>query len=465
MRRLLMVCYDFPPSAVGIWRTLKFCRYMRENGWMPAILTVRGIRGPLWDEGPLRELPPGTEIRRTGTADAYRLAYIADKYRRRFRPDDIEAPADKGAAAKATHPLGRRVMDLLRAWVLVPDDRIGWYPYAVGEGKRWLADGGFDAVYSTSYPHSAHLIGRRLAEHANLPFIADYRDIWIENYQFYKPPTGFHDSLHRRMERNVVRRAFRVVSATEPISEDFRRRYPEENPEKFATITNGFDSRDYRGKEPKPDRQHFTISYVGLMYGQTSPEVFLQGIRLLLDREPRWKKSLRLRFVGSLIEPYEEMIDAFRLRKYTSVESYVPHEWALQAMMDADALLLVVAPVEGSHIMMTQKVFEYVAARRPILALVPEGAVRDFLDLIGEGVVVNPRSAEGVANAVDKMLLTWHVHGRPELPDNRLIRNFERRRLARKLCEMLNQGVDAYGGRPMGEVPRFSEDVAPELAE
>lgn len=446
MKRVLIVSYDFPPSAIGIWRTLKFCRYMGEFGWEPSILTVKPVRSTRYDLSPLEELPADTPIRRTGSLDQNRVAMQLKELRDRFRGASAEekasAPKKGQAEKKATHAAFRAAMDVLRRWVLVPDDRMGWYPFALREGRRWLREEKFDLIYSTCFPNTAHVVGEQLARESGLPFVPDYRDIWIGNYYFYQTPTIFHDRYQRRLEQKVVSTASQVISCTGPITEDFFDRYPDQPREKFHTITNGFDPGDFPKVTPYPDPEHFTISYVGTMYGSTSPEPFFQAVRQLLKRYPRWQDILRLRFVGTMIEPYEKMIDQFGLSKITQRDPYLQHEEALRVMAEADALLLIVAPVKGSHIMLTQKVFEYAAARRPVFGLVPKGAARDFLREIDEGPVVHPKNQDGIEKNLEKMLLDWEKNGRLSLQENPVLKKYERRELAKRMAGVLDLALE-----------------------
>ena len=423
-----MVSYDFPPSSIGIWRTLKFCRYLPEFGWQPAVLTVRPVRSPRQDEGPLSELPEGTEVRRTGSADPHRLAWLLG------RKGSGGAGGSGGPATSATW---RPVFEFLRSWVFIPDDRIGWMPFAVREGRGWLREQKFDAVYTTSTPHTAHLVGERLAREAGLPLLADFRDVWVGNYLTYRPATAWQDRRQRALEARVVRRAGRVVSATEPITQDFIERYSAEPRGKFLTITNGFDDSDFVPDGAHHDPSVYTITYAGTLFGATSPVPFLRAVRLLLRQRPEWREVLRLRFLGSMIEPYRETIRKFGLGDITRVEPYLPHSEALRAMQAADMLLLIVADQPGSHIMLTQKVFEYAAARRPVLGLVPEGAARDFLSEIGEGRIAPPSAIRHIAREIDIALTRWREHGREVLPPNPRLAKYHRRELTRRLAEAL----------------------------
>jgi glycosyltransferase involved in cell wall biosynthesis len=438
MRRLLMICYDFPPSSLGIWRTLKYCRYMGEFGWEPAILTVKPTRSPRSDYGPLKELPPGTPVRRTEALEPNRLAQVASDLKARFvsRPAGDVRTTPTG---KASNSRLRAVMDVFRQWVLIPDERIGWYPFAMAAGNRWLREERFDAVYTTSFPSTSHVIGTELARRHRLPLLTDFRDIWIGNYVFYTPATPLHDRLQRKLERRVISTSSCVVSATRQITDDFLARHLDQPVEKFVTITNGFDEEDFQLDGAKPDRAHFTITYAGTMYGSTSPRWFLEAVAQVLAERPEWRNVLRLRFVGSMIEPFRQMITTSGLDDISSVEPYLEHGEALRVMAEADALLLIVARQPGSHIMLTQKVFEYAAARRPILGLVPDGAAKDFLLEIREGEIVPPDETAPVADALRRMLSRWESEGREELPPNPALEAYRRRNLTQRLCAELDR--------------------------
>ncbi len=428
-----MVSYDFPPSSVGIWRTLKFCRYLPEFGWRASVLTVLPVRSPREDEGPLAELPEGTEVRRTESLDPQRLAWVLA--RRRIVRGKGTAPGQPPVTGGRL----RGVFEFLRSWVFMPDDRVGWMPFALRAGRRWLREAQFDAIYTTSTPHTAHLVGEKLSRESGLPMLADFRDIWVGNYLTYRPATAWHDRRQHALEARVVRHAGRVVSATGPITEDFIERYPAEPREKFLTITNGFDDVDFPPGAPEHDPSVYTVAYAGTLFGATSPVPFLRAVRLLLRQRPEWRRVLRLRFLGAMIEPYRETIRRAGLEDITTVEPYLPHSEALRAMQAADLLLLIVADRPGSHIMLTQKVFEYAAARRPVLGLVPEGAARDFLEEIGEGYLAPPEDVRAIAGRLDRALTHWREHGREVLPPNPRLARYHRRELTARLAEALEQ--------------------------
>ncbi|HMX62365.1 MAG TPA: glycosyltransferase [Candidatus Sumerlaeota bacterium] len=438
MRRVLIICYDFPPSSIGIWRTLKFCHYMNEFGWHPSILTVKPAPSSRWDDAPLGELPPNTRIRRAGALEPARVSHLLREAKRAILGSPARKEGRQGPP-RNTNSLLRDAMEFLRRWVLIPDERIGWLPFAYAKACRWLREEKFDAVYTTSFPATAHVVGAMLAKKFGVPLLTDFRDIWIGNYVFYHPATKFHARLQRRLEAFAISRASSVVSATSQITDDFLSRYLGEPAEKFTTITNGFDDRDFQFPEVTADADHFTISYVGTMYGATSPQWFFEAVQQVLTENPRWNDKLRIRFVGSMVEPYRSLIRKYRLSHVVRVDDYVAHDEALRIMAEADALLLIVASVPGSHIMLTQKVFEYAAARRPILGLIPDGAARDFLSELNEGCIVPPDETKPIADALRRMLKAWEVAGRERLGANPVLAKYHRRALTERLCAELDR--------------------------
>jgi glycosyltransferase involved in cell wall biosynthesis len=433
MRQLLVIAYDFPPSSVGIWRTLKFCRYMVEFGWMPSVLTVEPVRSARTDWGPMAELPEGVEVRRTESLDPQRLAWRLG--------GGAAAPAAPGTAParlRWTSRAARAAMEAMRRWVFLPDQSMGWYPFATAAARRWMRERRFDAVYTTSFPHTAHLVGAAVA--GATPWLADFRDIWIGNDAFHRPATPLHAAIHRAMERRVVTRASRVLAATAPITADFRRRHSDLPADRFATLTNGYDPADFPppGAATDHDPTVYTIVYAGTLFGDRSPEPFLRAVRRVIDRDPAAAAVLRLRFLGSMTAAHRRAVESHGLGAITRIEGYQPHNAALAAMQAADMLLLIVEDTPGNHIMLTQKVFEYAAARRPILGLVPEGAAREFLEDLGEGPVVHPNDEQGIAAAVEDALAAWRRDGRRVLGDNARLRRYHRRELTRELVSHLD---------------------------
>jgi len=256
-RRLLLFAYDFPPALVGVRRTVKFVRYLREFGWRCAVITVKPVAGAGWDTAALREVAGARPlIRRAGSLDPYRLRMIAQGLAWPLMRRVYQGPGGPGGAAAkdgggsgagnwgVSREWQRRLMTFLRRALFVPDDRVGWLPFALVRGlsaaRRWKPD----ALYSTSYPHTAHLAAGLTRALTGIPWLADFRDGWTQNPSFFDPLTPLHAAAQRALERWTARRADRLLTVSPPITEHLQRlRGPGKAP--AETLYNGFDDSDF----------------------------------------------------------------------------------------------------------------------------------------------------------------------------------------------------------------------------
>lgn len=229
MRRVLMVSYYFPPlGGIGSLRALKFATYLPEFGWEPTVLAPR--HGAYYRDPSL--LFPEEKVARTGSLELSRLGKRA-----------------LGAGGSDTQPAGvgpflRRVRGLVRRFVYRPDAQVGWYPFAVAVGRRVLRERRFDAVFSSSFPITAHLVARRLHRDTGLPWVAEFRDPWTD-------VANPGDPLRRRdqrLERALASEAAAVVVPSPAWGALFRGK----GARVVEVITNGYDPADIPPCQPPP---------------------------------------------------------------------------------------------------------------------------------------------------------------------------------------------------------------------
>ena len=254
MRQILMIAYYFPPfGGAGVQRSLKFAKYLPEFGWLPVVLSAKPPVHHLRDETLLAEIPIGVQVQRVDTLHL---------------------------------PLGLpwRVRNLITRWVLMVDEQIGWLPYALPAARRLLKAQNIRVIFTTSAPYSAHLIGYWLKSKYNLTWIADFRDPWIDNFN-YVFPTLLHRRFAKSLERRILSRADLVTVASESMRLTILDRYPQLSPDNVVTITNGFDPSDFEGNTPVAhDSTRFQITYTGSFYAKKlTPDDFLRCLRQLID--------------------------------------------------------------------------------------------------------------------------------------------------------------------------------------
>jgi glycosyltransferase involved in cell wall biosynthesis len=229
-----------------------------------------------------------------------------------------------------------------------------------------------------------------------------------------------HGYLQRRIERGIVRRADRLVFATQGFLDGYADRYPWAA-SKMRVIANGYDRNDLPAPESPgggdaagrdaegrgPDRKPFRIVFGGSIYGAHELEIFLDGLELLVAARPEIRDRLEVEFIGWLSLHNQEVAARYttpeRLGPMLRFTGFLPHRDAVARMATADALLQLVAdgPNKAGH--QGGKLLEYLGLDRQILAVVPEGKARELLRELDWGVVADP-TPEGVADGVGRLL-------------------------------------------------------------
>ena len=417
MKRVLMVCYYFPPLGMGgTQRPAKFAKYLPEFGWEPVVLTVKPIAYWARDPDMLRELAH-VDIYRTGSLDPQRMLALA-------------------GSGKEVKPVVTRSGGLLQAlnrqvlpWIVLPDTKMLWAPFAVHTAKSIYKHTGFDAVYSTSPPHSAHLIARRIRKTLAIPWVADFRDSWAGSVVVHEP-TALHRRVHRKMQAGVVRDADAVVAVSEGIRDVLGRT------KRAFVIHNGFDPADFPAPSLNRSKK-FVFCHCGSITEFSFPDVLLAAVQAWLRAEPGFRRKLEFRFIGQdMSGKLQDLIRSHGLQDMCSVSGYRTHRRALQTMVDADALILI-ARGRADLAFIPGKTFEYLGSRKPIVVI---SDVPDTLALTGKHDLVFSAAPDSTAGII-RCLKTVVDAGPGQLRDPESVSRFERRAETARLADILNQMV------------------------
>ena len=341
MRRVLIVAYYFPPlGGVGSVRVSGFARNLPAHGWEPTVLAPRNAAYHRDERLEVRE----ESVVRTGSIELSR----AGKRLLRAGGDDVK-PAELG-------PLGSVLGGAVRAAIYYPDAQNGWYVPAVTAARRLLRRQKFDAVFSSSFPITAHLIAKHIHRRARLPWVAEFRDPWSETI----PPGTSRHRRAARLESGLARAASERVMA----SPTWARRHADRWGVPVDVITNGFDPDVQPPSRPPPST--FTVAYLGTFYPTTqSLSGAWPALRSLLDRWP----EMRIRFIGELHPALRAELERDELDATVQVTGFLPHDDALSELRGASALL-VAGPRDASGVFAGQiaaKLFEYLATDVPIV--------------------------------------------------------------------------------------------------
>lgn len=437
---LLMIAYEFPPAAAGgVIRTVKFARYLPRFGWKPHVLTPSNTTVRCRDESMLDELPPEVIVHRSRSFE----------YRNWL--------GRGGWLARGIDWRIRAVFD----WLAVPDRMVFWAVPAVGKGLRIIRRYGIDALYSTSWPFSDHLAGLILHRLTGLPWIADFRDPWLEHYN-YGPASARHDRWNRRIERAICERASVVVSPTVLATRAMRQSHPDLPRGRFVTIRNGYDEGEFAGRV-MPSGE-FLIVHAGSFYGTRNPQGFFKGVQRFVEEQPQAGDRLRIVFLGTSLD------GAFAppaLKVRIEYRPWVPHAQTIEWLRRARVLLLIQHRDPAVKLTVTGKLYEYMATGRHILSLNTQpGENESLLRRYGRATVLRDCEPGAVAEALAD-LYRQDMSG--ELPGAQgldactaeYVRQFRRELSAQKLADLLDRVV---GGAKIPQSMPASPSATPAVA-
>ncbi|NHB67653.1 glycosyltransferase family 4 protein [Perlabentimonas gracilis] len=426
-KRLLILTYYWPPSGgSGVQRWLKFAKYLREFGWEPVIYTPQNPEVAMVDETLNTDIPQGVEVLKRNIFEPYMVFRLFTRQKGKM---GVGFTSYEGSAKGV---VGRLAL-WVRANLFIPDARMFWVKPSVRFLTKYLIQHPVDAVVSTGPPHSMHLIARGLKQKLGIKWMADFRDPWTNIDYFIDLPLAARAlKKHRRLEHDVLVSADEVVVVGSQMQNEFE----QTSSRKVHIITNGYDETDFPTQLASPDAQ-FTITHVGTIPPNRNSELLWQALSHLVNSNNDIAKQLKIQLLGNVDKLVIDQISQYNLTPYCQQLGYLSHAQSVQLMQRSQILLLLVNNSPNAKGILTGKVFEYLAARRPILAIGPlDGDVDNLLKETKAGVTANFSNYDDILNN-----LTWlwddYVQGFPSL-QNIDATAYSRRNLTGRLVEILD---------------------------
>jgi glycosyltransferase involved in cell wall biosynthesis len=435
-RTVLVLAFQFPPETGSIQRVTRYVQYLPDFGWDPVVLTRRVDSHALADASLLGRVAGRAKIRRVGPFPLWR------RIRAGLAPRAASVATKTGPPGgqirlndKGFRGIARACFRTLRRWLLWPDEAIFWLPSALFAALRQMSTRKVDAVYTVSPPHSAHLVGAALKRLTGVRWVADFRDPWVNDPDLIVP-TRLHRAAHSLAEIWVLKNADHLVTTTDFHTRYFRSRLPREASGRVQTITNGYDAEEVAGL-PVYDGQRFDITYAGGFCCSRKATPFLRALSQLRARAPGVASQVFVRLIGGPNPPLEAEVAAFDLQGQVEFTGHLPHRRALEELARSAVLLLSVGGDYIAQISVPAKLFEYMAIRRPVLAITPPGAAAALVEESGCGVVLHPDDVDGIERAILEYYRQFqrgelHAASAPEV-----LRRFERRGLTETLSRLL----------------------------
>jgi glycosyltransferase involved in cell wall biosynthesis len=381
--KLLLVTYFFPPAGgAGSQRPLKLAHHLPGLGIETHVLAPTD---PKW-------IHTDGEAHVSPDVHVHRAHYLGP--RTRLRAEEIRGRRRLSRALTEASLLGPRL--------LLPDQHVLWNLTAVGRAISVVRRENVDVVLTTSPPSSVHLVGAAVKRITGVPWIADLRD-----------PVFGHP--HRRLElravrakeraeRGVIQLVSRYADAVVAASGGIARSVSTLSPRRSVVIIpNGCDFDDFEGLAYRQS-ERFRITHTGMFLGRRDPRPFLSAVAAAGG-------DVLVRFVGGCRDADRDWARQIGLGDNLEVVDYVPRRRALELQRDSEALLLLIPDSGGrGRAVLSGKLFEYLAAGRPILAAVPpDGEAAELIRETSAGIVVRPDDVVGLRDAIRELESRWRA--------------------------------------------------------
>jgi glycosyltransferase involved in cell wall biosynthesis len=425
--KILIISYLFPPvGGIGVQRALSLAKYLPRCGFKVHILKANSAGGPVHDPALVQQIPPTVMVHRAFSPE------IPFAIRQK-----LWAGLTRGRTPEA-RPAGRSWKSMITGAakkLMCPEPEILWAPFALRKARQIIRRHQIEFVLVTVPPFSALVVGTALKqEFPSLVLVSDFRDEWLS---FYLKDFEFQNSDYTRrraeaIERETVERSDLVVAVNRSSRQEIRRRYPEQPEEKFAVIPNGYDPEAFAGFLPRPSQSsRMVVTHVGTVYKTASPHFYLDA----LDGLPaEVRDRIETRFVGRVSESERALMENRGSRVIQL--GFMSQAEALKYMEDTDYLLLTMT----NDISVPGKLFEYMATRKPILAVTEPGSEVD--QLVREtacGICAPPSDLKEIQSMLMRSFEAWQNRRKLVEREGCPVERYERPRLAKEYASLMRR--------------------------
>ncbi|WP_298486336.1 glycosyltransferase family 4 protein [uncultured Maribacter sp.] len=359
MKKVLIIAYYWPPAGgPGVQRWLKFITYLRDFNIEPVLYIPENPHYPIEDASLLNEIPEGITIYKNAIFEPYKLASIfSSKKTKRI---------SSGLIQTKKQSFLEKTFLWVRGNLFIPDARKFWVKPSISFLEDVIKKEKIETIITTGPPHSVHLIGLGLKKKLNITWISDFRDPWTTiGYHKKLKLTNASKKKHEYLENEVLNTADKIIVTSATTKKEFKTI----TSQPIEVITNGYDLKI--AQEVQLDSK-FTIAHIGSLLTGRDPDNLWKALSELLSENENFKNLFSLQLVGVVSDDVLENIKKYKLVNNTEIIGYLSHNDAVVFQRKSQVLLLVEINSEETKGIIPGKVFEYFAAKRPILGVGPK---------------------------------------------------------------------------------------------
>ncbi len=419
--KVLIITYYWPPAGgSGVQRWLKFVKYLQDFDVEPVVYTVENPDYVLTDDTLKKEIPNGIEIIKQPIWEPNNLLTL-------FKSKQQKTSA---GFLNPDPSFLEKQLQYIRANYFIPDARKFWMKPSVRFLSEYLKNNKVDVVITTGPPHSLHLIGMELKRRFPIKWISDFRDPWTDIDYFHQLPlTEKAIQKHKELENKVLQQSDVVIVIGKTMKDKF-----DKFNKNIHVICNGFDG-DITDSEKELDK-NFSITHIGLMNADRNPKILWEVLSEMISENSEFAKDLEIKLIGEVAKEVKTHIADSKLEKMTQYINYVPHHKVMEYQRSTQVLLLAVNNVPSAKGIITGKIFEYLQAKRPIVAIAPKnGDLAEIVNETNAGFVVDFDDKENQKKTILD-LYKKYKDGKLKV-DTKNIEQYQRKNLTNKLAEVI----------------------------
>lgn len=394
MKKVLIISYYWPPSGgIGLHRCLKFAKYLRSFGWEPVVYAPLNAQYPYFDDTNFKHIPEDITVLK----------------RKIFEPFNIFKKLSGRKKTDSANPVYVRDRKLspidnfaiwLRGNFFIPDARCFWIKPSVKFLTKYLNDNPIDAILTDGPPHTNTVIGCKLSQKTNIPWLADFQDPWTQVDYYHMLKIGKRaDRKHRKLEQET----FKTAKKTTIVSPTWKKDLESIGATNVDVIFWGYDEDDFPKTQPTFDDE-FSIVHAGQLGFDRRPDTFIKILGDLKENNPDFGDKLKIKFAGTVDYAIIEMIKEQGLEENYVSMGNIPRPKAIELCLKSHIQFLPLNIADNAKGRIPGKLFENMRSKRPILCLGPKGSdVSKILNDTKSGESFEYNDYDGIKSYIERI--------------------------------------------------------------